>query len=194
MRALLLLCFLFLANLALAQESYTTKGFSLGFGVSALSWSLDNPDLNLSGSNDGAGVGLDVSYGASKLVTVRFNVDMSSVSVKNENAYPVAHADLGVRFLFGNLQHRVKPFAQVLFSGTAAEQDFSIYDLKMAGGGMSIGGGVLYFFSPAFALDSELLLMAGTLTDIEVNGQTMDMEIDQQSARLKLGIRWFPGK
>ncbi len=194
MRATLFLCLMSLTSTALAQDMYQTKGFSLGVSASALSWSLDNPELDLSGSNDGAGLGLDASYGVSKLVTIRFNVDASSVSVKNEDPYPVAHADLGVRFLFGGLQRRVKPFAQVLISGVAAEQDFRFYDLEMAGGGASIGGGVLYFFSPAFALDSELLLMAGTLNDVKVDGHSMDVEIDQQSARLKVGVRWYPGR
>ena len=194
MRATLVLCLMSLTNIALAQDLYQTKGLSLGVSASALSWSLDNPDLDLSGSNDGAGLALDVSYGASKLVTIRFNADMSRVSVKGEDAYPVVHADIGVRFLFARLQRRVKPFAQVLFSGVAAEQDFSSYDLKMAGGGASIGGGVLYFFSPTVALDSELLLMAGTIDDVELNGQSMNVKIDQQSARLKIGVRWYLGR
>ena len=56
-----------------------------------------------------------------------------------------------------------------------------------------IGGGVGIFFSPKFALDLGLTFMSGSLTEVELAGETEDVDLDLTSTRFDIGATWFLG-
>lgn len=196
MRLLPILLLVVVTSTAVAQNdsTYSTRGFSVGLHLNGTSWHLDEPDFNLDGSDSGGGLGLDLSYGVSDLVSIFLNLDGASIDPDDGETYTLGHADLGARFAFGSTAKKFKPFAQVAFTGVVAEQEFGMNTLELSGGGLTLGGGILYFFSPAVALDTGLRLTIGQLTEVKLNNVSVDTEIDAQTSRFDVGIRWYPGR
>lgn len=181
---------------AIAQpdDTYSTKGFSIGFHFNGTSWRLDEPDLDLEGSDSGGGVGFSFGYGVSDLVTLFLNLDGASIDPDVGERYSLGHADLGARFTFGAPANKFRPFAQVALTGAGAEQEIGTTTIQLRGGGLTLGGGVLYFLSPAWAIDAGLDLTFGNLTEVEVNNISADIDVNARTSRLNGGVRWYPGR
>jgi len=196
MRLLLAATIALITTAAFAQTegTYSTRGFSIGLHLNGTSWRLDEPDLDLEGSDNGGGLGIDLSYGVSDLVTLLFNLDGASIDPDVGETYSLGHGDLGARFTFGAPARKLKPFAQIALTGAAAELEIGRNTLQLRGGGLTLGGGILYYFSSAWALDAGLDFTIGTLNEVELNNVTVDTSIDARTSRLNAGIRWYPGR
>lgn len=183
-------------GLALAQTEpeYSTRGFSIGLHLNGTSWHLDEPDLELDGSDSGGGLGFDLSYGVSDLVSLFLNFDGASIDPENGQTYTLGHGDLGARFAFGNPSKKFKPFGQIALTGAGAEQEIGRNTLQLRGGGLTLAGGILYFLSPAWAIDAGLAFTFGSLTEVELNNVGVDTDIDARTSRLNAGVRWYPGR
>lgn len=196
MRSLLSMCLILLATAAFGQpeEAYSTEGFSIGLHLNGTSWHLDEPDLDLEGSDSGGGLGFGLSYGVSHLVTLFLNLDGASIDPDEGETYSLGHGDLGARFTFGAPASQLKPFAQIALTGAGAELEIGRNTIQLRGGGLTLGGGLLYFLSPAWALDAGLDLTFGNLTEVEVNNLTADIDVKARTSRLNAGVRWYPGR
>lgn len=196
MRSLLTTCLILITTTSFGQpeKTYSTRGFSIGLHLGGTSWHLDEPDLDLEGSDNGGGLGFGVSYGVSDLVTLLLNLDGASIDPDRGETYSLGHADLGVRFTFGAPAKKFKPFAQVALTGAGAELEIGRNTIQLRGGGLTLGGGLLYFLSPAWALDAGLDLTFGNLTEVEVNNVTVDIDVNARTSRLNAGVRWYPGR
>jgi hypothetical protein len=196
MRTLLLSALVLLATTVFAQtdETFSTKGFSMGIHLNATSWHLDEPDLDLEGSDNGGGGGLNFGYGVSDLVTLFLNLDGASIDPGGGQTYTLGHGDLGARFIFGTPVKKFRPLAQVALTGAAAEIGISPNTIELSGGGLTLGGGFLYFLSQAWALDVGLDLTFGSLTEVKLNNVSVDTDITARTSRLNAGVRWYPGR
>ena len=66
-------------------------------------------------------------------------------------------------------------------------------DVEVSGSGFSFGGGFLYFFNPKWALDVGLNVTTGEFDTVKFDNISISgFEIDATSARLKVGVTWFP--
>ena len=72
--------------------------------------------------------------------------------------------------------------------------DGSTYDMSTSGLGMTIGGGVQYFFSAPWALSTGLNYTFGSFTKAEMGGESADLDpaIKATGARFNIGMSWRP--
>jgi hypothetical protein len=169
------------------SERSRSTGFFLGLGLEG-----NGLVANESGSTgeSGSGAGLVLGYG----FTRHFSLygELSGATMDN-GSYAMAHADLGGRLHFRSGTNVVVPFVQFGVSGRAIAQDFGDFNASASGAGVSFGGGLNAHFSPSVAFSSSVTWTVGNFDDIRVNNNYIgDYSVSATSARLHLGIVWFP--
>ncbi len=163
------------------------KGFSLGVGLQRTGSTIDFEEFGGEQSEAGFGLGITAAYGFSNLISVFLTLDGSDL-----DGASLGHADLGARFHF-RAQEQLFPYAQVALSGVSITDEEDDEEIKFSGGGLTIGGGVHYFFNPKLALDVNLAFTGGQFTTIEVDGDEIDGldEVDMTTYRVRAGIMYF---
>jgi opacity protein-like surface antigen len=180
-----------------AQES-TTRGFNVGLHLSGQSLTPEDGDRQNAG-----GAGLIVGYGFNRTVELFLQLDGGEFDVDNaavEGDWTMGHADLGVRFHFANSLRSWVPYLQAALSGRAVKVTNGVIntqtqteDITLSGGAFTLGGGILFYFSEAWALDLQLAWSGGRFTDITVGDLTYTgADFDAQTARFNLGASWWP--
>jgi len=179
-----------------AQARSTTHGFALGLHLDGVD--LDPEDEE---SGTGGGLGLDLVYGFRSGLSI-FLTLAGSVIEEGEGdetiEYDLGLADLGVRYAFGSEQARWRPFIEGALTGMIATWenidigDPERYDLDLTGGGVSVGGGVQYFFTPSFAFDGGVRLTFGSFTEVSVENVSIELDesIQARVTRVQLGLRY----
>jgi hypothetical protein len=168
-----------------------TEGFSVGLYLNGTAARYEDEST----IESGAGLGLRVGYGLSS------NFDLfaqfTAASVQHDgmsDRYGVGHFDLGAQYNFGQAQAQLRPFVFGALSGRAVSLD--IVDVDMRGAGFSLGGGLRYFFNPAFAFDMNLGMTFGSLGEGRVgSGSWQDLgndSVGMTSSRFNLGLSWHP--
>jgi hypothetical protein len=187
-----------LANAVNAQAS-TTRGFNVGIH-------LTGSTLELEGDGDRAnsgGAGLWLGYGFNRTIQLfvqfdgtKFDVDDAAV----EGDWSMGHADLGVRFHFANSLRSWVPYLQAAATARVVTVQNGVIndaaqaeDVSMVGGGLTLGGGIVFYFNESLGLDLQLAWTGGTFTTIEAgNVSYNDLDLDANSARFNIGLSWWP--
>lgn len=203
MRPTLTLTFSLLLLLAIAPQSVdaqmsTTRGFNLGLHATGGSLTVEDGDRSNAG-----GLGLWVGYGFNRRIEVFLQADAAQFDVADasvEGTWTLAHADLGVRFHFANSLRSWVPYLQAAVSGRVVEVEDGVLNsvaqtetLSLLGGGLTLGGGIVFYFNDSLGLDLQLLWTGGTFTELEVGSVTVsDLDIEAQSTRFNIGLSWWP--
>jgi hypothetical protein len=151
----------------------------------------------------GGGFGGAVGYGFNERATLFLNVDVAAIEYAegedaSEDAYAAVTADLGVRMNFGNESLKLRPYVNAAFSGFAVVETIVVagqeYDAVLSGGGLTVGGGLQYFFLPSLAVDLGLQATQGAFTDVAVDEEEDELEqgIAFTTSRFQLGVSWHP--
>jgi hypothetical protein len=186
------------------------KRFSLGAytvfasGVTVLGPDIDGPFR----TSLGQGVGVQVGYTVTPRAMVFASVDVARQPSETEyiaGSMGLSHIEVGGRMTFPTARKRLVPYATAVIGkrtmnaadGYFADLDQS-FSLKMSGMELGAGGGVLYSFSPALALDAGLILNRGKLNKANYTGDinergTLNVN-SSTSMRLKVGFQWTPRK
>jgi opacity protein-like surface antigen len=155
-------------------------------------------------TESGGGLGVALGYGFNDRIIVYFNLDAASMEYDEDEpdfeneSYDLVTGDLGVRVNFGNEGMRLRPYINAAFTGAAAVDEFELLDEDVesivSGGGVTIGGGVQYFFSRKLALDLGLQATQGAFTGITVDDEDEEFEegVAFTTSRLQLGVTWHP--
>lgn len=152
----------------------------------------------------GGGLGLALGYGFNDRIILYFNVDAAAIEYDEDvtdapdDTYDLVTGDLGVRVNFGNPGLKLRPYINAAFTGVAIGEQYELVgedvDQIVSGGGVTIGGGLQYFFSPSLALDLGLQATQGALTQVSIDDE--EEEFDQgaafTSSRVQLGLTWHP--
>lgn len=184
------------AGNAHAQRS-NTRGIYLNAHLNAVSVGYDESDFD---TQTGGGLGVGIGYGVSNLVTLFLGVDGSVMSNEDvEDAFTLAHVDLGAQFNFGKPRSAARPYGVVAFTYREATFEFdnpNAPEVEFSGGGVTLGGGLKYFLSRAVALDFGLAFTFGQFTDVTVGGVTATLpdEVNATSGRLAVGLSFFPSR
>lgn len=168
-----------------------TLGLSLNGHLNGSAWTFNDLDVD---AEAGGGIGIGVGYGISELITLYAELDAASINPEAGDNYTLAHFDLGAQFIFLSPANPFRPYADVALSGRAARWEFLGADVEASGAGLSLGGGMKYFFSPPFALDLNLKWTVGELSEIKIGSLSREMDTDATSARFAVGISWYPGR
>ena len=60
-------------------------------------------------------------------------------------------------------------------------------------GALTLGGGIMFYFSQTLAADLQLAWSGGRFTDVTAGNFTFSgLEIDANSTRFNIGISWWP--
>lgn len=181
---------------ALAQES-TTRGFNVGLHAQGSSLTIDDERSNAGGG------GIWLGYGFNRTVQLFLQLDGAEFDVQDaavEGTWTMGHGDLGVRFHFANSLRSWVPYLQAAITGRvvsvtdgAINDVAQTEDISLVGGGLTLGGGLLIYFSETFGLDLQLDWTGGTFTQIEVGNTTVSgLDVEAQSTRFNVGISWWP--
>jgi hypothetical protein len=179
-----------------AQRS-TTRGFTVGAHLQGASLKVEDDD-----PAGGGGAGLRIGYGLNRSFTLYVEGDGIKFDVENEEFggdWSMAHVDLGVRYNFANSLRRWIPFLEGAIGGRAVQLEDATVNgsdagtLEFSGGSASIGGGVSFFASEKFALETLVKFTGGTFEQVDVgNISVNDLDIDASSFRFKVGVAWRP--
>ena len=186
---------LLMAVPAQAQRRSNTTGLFLNAHLNGTSMNSDDEFLFADENHTGGGLGIQFGYGFTPLITIYLGVNGSSMSTDNiEDAYTLAHVDLGSQFNFQSGRSALVPYGNIAFSFRQATIEFANNsEIDISGGGISLGGGLKYFVSPKIAVDLNLLGTFGTFTEVDLGSASFDIdEIDAASFRLGLGLSFFP--
>jgi hypothetical protein len=179
-----------------AQIRSNTSKFFVNFGVNGTSISGNEDDLG-DERRSGGGLSLGIGYG----FTSRFAIflDGSAASVDGDGGdFVLSHGDLGARLHFSDQSKKLIPYLEVALTARSASpeslgDDDEAEDIEISGTGLTVGGGILYFFNPRWAFNAGLKWSTGEFDKVRVGNVTVDgLEIDATSTRLNLGLSWFP--
>jgi len=187
---------------ALAQSS-TTRGFTLGIHASGASISIQDRDRDNAG-----GGGIRVGFGINRRFTVFTQLDgaefddaqFDAAGTGNvEGTWTMGHVDLGVRFHFANSLRRWVPYLQGALGYRAVSVKDPLVagvarnDVSLSGAGLTLGGGIDFYFSETLALDIQLLWTGGEFTTLEIDNVAVSgFDIDANSSRFNVGLAWWP--
>ena len=197
LRAALLAVMAGMAATPAAAQRSTTRGFSIGAHLQGASLTVEDDD-----PSGGGGAGLRLGYGFNRSLTGYVEVDAIAFDVENpelEGEWAMAHVDLGVRYNFANSQRRLIPFLDAAIGARAVSVEDATSDGEDAGevtfngGSFSLGGGLSFFTSEKFAVETLVKFTGGTFEQIEVGDVAVNnLDIDASSFRFKFGVSWWP--
>ena len=187
-----------------AQQSGTERLFlNIGLTSTGLSSELGSANSNARVFDEdlGAGLTLKAGYGFSPLFTLYTGLTVAGMGrngtdvpiLQGDDEYALTMFELGGRFNFREANHKLRPYAEVALTSTAA-----IFDNKpetsAKGGAFSFGGGTQYFLSNVFALDAGLILSPGRFSDIVFANYNMEVDDDGGffATRFSVGLTVYP--
>lgn len=173
-------------------ESFTERLFVHLHG------SVQGHDIASDDVDSGGGFGLKLGYGFTPTYTLYVGLDVAGMAADNPQTaatfgdnYALVYFDVGSQFNFRSGEKAV-PYLDVALTGVASGTEQGGTDVTLSGSGLSVGGGVKYFLSPAFALDGALHLSTGGYRQSDVNGDTRDIDASYFGTRLQAGLSWYP--
>lgn len=154
----------------------------------------------------GGGAGLAIGYGFNDRITLYLNVDAAGIEYDEDvtdspdDTYALVQADLGVRMNFGHPGLKLRPYINAAFTGIAAAEEYEFagedVDQVISGGGLTVGGGIQYFFSRSLALDVGLQATQGAFTTVAIDDEDEELSPEDVTAfttsRVQLGLTWHP--
>jgi hypothetical protein len=181
-----------------AAQRSTTRGLTLGVHLQGASLSVEDDD-----PAGGGGLGARVGYGFNRRFTGYLEVDGIVFDEVEDpeltGQWSMAHVDLGVRFNFANSLRRWVPFLEAAFGARGVHlEDARVNgndagDLDFSGGAFSFGGGVSFFATEKFAIETLMKFSGGTFEQVDAGNLSVnDLDIDASSFRFKFGIAWWP--
>jgi len=169
-----------------------SSGFFLGVGLEGNGLSTDNSGTTTTES--GAGGALLLGYGFSPRWSLYTEVSGANMNADGGGTYTLAHFDVGARVHFRTGPNTVVPFIQFGVSGRGISQDISGSTYQASGAGVSFGGGLNAHFTPTVAFSGSVTWSVGNFSSYKVDNQSVAGDpVNATSARVHLGLVWFPG-
>ena len=197
LHTVMLVCLASMAATPAAAQKSTTRGFNIGAHLQGASLTVEDDD-----PSEGGGIGLRVGYGFNRKFMGYLEVDGIQFDVENpdlEGEWGMAHVDLGARYSFANSLSRWVPFLDAAIGARAVTVEDATSDgedvgeVTFSGGSLSFGGGVSFYASQKFAIETLVKFTGGTFEQIDVgNVSVNDLDIEASSFRFKLGVSWWP--
>lgn len=172
---------------AVPPPASITEGFMGALSVSGTGYADSDED-----EASGAGIDLTLGYGFTPSLAAYLQVGGSTFSDFSDiGEGMLVSAGVGGRYHFGGGQRKLVPF----LGGGVFYQSLSVEFDDFLGGGSDtysgVGGGgeggVLYFFSPSFAVDAGARALFGSLTS-----DAADRTITTTTISFSVGLSWSP--
>ncbi len=189
--AALILIFAGFAALPAAETMEDETGFHLGLKFIGSSLHQDDAgEEEFFIKDDGGGIQLDFGY--------RFNptfmLELSLGGADHETSDPAIDARLEVFQILGyyrfSPERAFRPYLKGGLAGYGLSIDGGSYSWRVEGGGVALGGGFRYFFSPHFSIGLDLThnMIQYDTAEIDVEGFSYEWEIDEEGSSTALGL------
>ncbi len=182
---------LLLSSTAAAEVTEDDRGFSLGVTLIGSSLHVDtdaNEDLFI--DDGGGGLALDVGY--------RFNptflLELCVGAANHNTSDPAIDARFEEVQVLGYYRFSpgsaFRPYLKGGFGGYGLHVEEGSISTRVEGGGVALGGGFRYFFSPHFSIGLDLthnIIRYDTAT-VSLEGFSYEWAIDEDGAATTLGL------
>jgi hypothetical protein len=186
-----LLIFGFLLRSTAAETIEDEKGFYLGLRFAGSSLHIEeDPDADFYIKDGGGGLHFDIGY--------RFNptfmLELSFGGATHSTSDPAIDARLEEVQIFGyyrfSPEKTFRPYLKGGFGGYGFYVDAGSSSWRVKGGGVTLGGGFRFFFSPHFSLGLDLThnIIGYDSAEIALEGFSYEWEIDEDGSSTSLGV------
>ena len=174
------------------QSVYQTTGVFIFPSLTVTAWTTDEFDIS---REYGGGGGIGFGYGITKRFSLFANAIGGTLQREGtEDAYSLAHLDLGARATLGSESSKWKYIFDVMVSGISMENAFPKPEVELEGRIYSLGAGVQYFVKGPIALQAHVTAGAGNFNDFRLDQEEIELNtIDRafKTSRFSLSIVWF---
>lgn len=182
-------------NAQIMQRS-TTKGLNGAAGVNLIGWSSEYYEFLSENAGSGYGGEIAASYGITELIEPYLGFAYSSIAVNEVDARSMAisQLDIGLRLNFLGTIHAWRPFVQAGYSNRVLSMneisyDMGYADVRVKSHAPHVGGGIAYFFNPAWAIYAKGLFTLEGKNSEYFDGQRTGEEPDITTFRVTVGVK-----
>jgi hypothetical protein len=166
-----------------------SSGFFIGLGAEGNGLTTSQG----SAVESGGGTGLIVGYGFDRRWALYGDLSGAVMNAADGGTYSLGHLDLGARVHFRTGPNVVVPFLQFGLVGRTIAATVNGDNVSFTGGGVSFGGGFNAHFTSSVALSTAVTWSVGTFNNFQIDNVAVGgLSLDATTARLHLGIIWFP--
>ena len=179
-----------------AQGGSSAKGFFIGAHLNASS-------LGAGGYNDesqtGSGGGVHLGYGFTPRLAFFGEFTGAAFQQHVVDVGAFGHVDVGLRYAWTGPTRRWVPSLEMAYTGRGVAQSRALledgdpHDVVLTGKGVTFGAGMQFYATPKLALGAAFKWTRGEFDKFAVDDESVDdVKIDAASARVNLGITWYP--
>jgi opacity protein-like surface antigen len=181
------------AGAANAQGIPDIRGFHLGAAVNATSIKLDETAFSDDQRENGYGANIYAGYNFTKNLGLLLSLTAANINDSDTEDFSVAHIDLAGRASFPGRSALV-PYLEVGVAAVGAEYTVQGEEVELEGTGISLGGGLNYFFTRRVALDLGFRFTAGEFGTAKIANREVETGdgVGFNTTRLNLGLAFYP--
>jgi hypothetical protein len=179
-----------------AQES---DNAGLMLGLHAVPMGLDGVGEEVF-EEDGMGLGATAGYGFTDRFALYGTVDVGYIEYDPDNPAAVGEdyqsltVDIGTRVNLGYEFQRMRPFINAAISAVVTTEDDEGLGVTAttSGGGLTVGGGIQYFYRERWALLLAIQATMGAFTETEFDDRTelFAEGVPYSHYRVQMGVIW----
>ena len=173
-----------------------TRGLYLG--LSPTGGEIFYDEDNLSNKDPFSGLDLRLGYGINSTTTLFVGIGGYDAEGQEEDLlredYSAGLFELGAKFHFGKKMKNPIFYAEAALQGAVADYSEDV-EFTLSGGGIGLGGGVLFYIGDVFAIDVGLKGSWGSINDVDLGGVSFDIsdeDFGYRFSRLSVGVAWYP--
>ena len=181
-----------------ARAQSSNRGFMLNAHLTgaAVAGTTDDAEVQ-----SGRGLGVALGYGFTDRTMLYLNLDggfieyeQGDLPLPDDGRFDFGTVDLALRMSFGNEFQKLRPFLDTGLTGLVLSDEVLESESTISGAGLTLGGGVQYFFSRSLALDATFNFTTGSFTTYELDGDEIDLDegVGFNHSRLLVGVSWHP--
>lgn len=186
----LIAALMFAGTAANAQVDGRDSGPYLGIRFVGSSLHVDNQDEGFFVKDDGGGITLLGGYSFNRV----FSLELDITGLRHETSDPAIDADFAAVQIFAHYRfapgHDFRPYIKGGLAGYSLSINDGGLDVQANGGGVPLGGGFDYFFSPHFSLGADFTHNIINYEELSVAAEdiAVTFDIDEEGAMSAVGL------
>jgi hypothetical protein len=185
----------------LAQDAITlrsnTEGFHIGIGGGYKHWTSSYFNRLDETEPMGLGGGINLGYGINQHIELFASYEYHTFKFKTEwDDYGLSTFGVGARYNFGGTLQAIRPFVEVAYNYqnlliNPVELNGQLFEYKMKGGALSLGGGVNFFVTPKLAINAKAGANLGKFSSFLVDNDGIEDRPDVKTFQFGIGLNYF---
>ena len=182
------------AGVANAQRVPDVRGIHLGAAVNATSIKLDETTFSDDQRENGYGANIYAGYNFTQNLGLLLSLTASNINDSDTEDFGVAHIDFLGRASFPNRSALV-PYLEIGAGVVGAEYTVQGEEVELEEAvGITLGGGLNYFFTRRVALDLGFRFTAGEFGTAKIDDREVEIGdgLGFNTTRFNLGFAFYP--